>query len=73
LQVFNEHLKRSKAVRDCLRLLSFNSIIESSHLGAQAAAMLSIAKGINGISNEWSQITNKSGESMGRFSGWTRT
>lgn len=64
MQLFSEHLQRSKAVRDRLRLLSFNSIIESSHLGTQAAAMLSIAKGINGISNEWSQITDKSEESM---------
>ena len=34
MQLVNEHLGKSKAVRDCLQLLTFNSIIEATHVGA---------------------------------------
>ena len=36
MQLVNEHLQRSKSVGNHLQLLTFNSIIEASRLGAQA-------------------------------------
>jgi hypothetical protein len=64
MQLVGEHLQRSKSVRDRLRLLAFNSIIEASHLGTQAAAILAISKSIKGISAAWSEITDQSGHAM---------
>jgi hypothetical protein len=63
-QLVSEHLQRSKSVRDHLQLLTFNSIIEASGLGTQAAAILAIANCIKGISTEWSQITGQSEQAM---------
>lgn len=59
-----EHLQRSKSIRDHLQLLTFNSIIEASRLGTQAAAILAIAQSIKGVSAEWSEITDRSGRTM---------
>jgi hypothetical protein len=64
MQFVNEHVQKSRSVRDRLRLLSFNSIIEASHLGTKADAVLAIAKTIKEISAEWSQITDRSGRAM---------
>jgi DNA repair exonuclease SbcCD ATPase subunit len=64
MQFVSEHLQRSRSIRDRLRLLSFNSIIEASHLGAKAAAVLSVAKTIKEISGEWAQITERSERAM---------
>ena len=64
MQFVSEHVQRSKSVRERLRLLSFNSIIEASHLGAKADAVLAIAKTIQEISAEWSQVTDRSGHAM---------
>jgi hypothetical protein len=64
MQLVSEHLQRSKSVRDRLRLLAFNSIIEASHLGTQADAILAISKSIKGISAAWGQITEQSGHAM---------
>ena len=64
MQLVSEHLQRSKSVRDRLRLLAFNSIIEASHLGTQADAILAISTSIKGISAAWGQITEQSGHAM---------
>ncbi len=64
MQLVTEHLRRSKLVRDHLQLLTFNSIIEASRLGAQAAAILAIANCIKRISAEWGQITDQSGHAL---------
>jgi hypothetical protein len=56
----SEHLQRSRSVRDRLRMLAFNSIIEASHLGTQAEAILAISKSIKEISEAWSKITGQS-------------
>lgn len=61
MQLVTEHLNRSKSVRDHLQLLTFNSIIEASRLGGQAAAILAIANCIKQISVEWGKITDQSG------------
>jgi len=60
MQLVNEHMQESKAVRNRLRMLSFNSIIEASRLGKQAGAILAIARNIKEISAEWSMITEQS-------------
>jgi hypothetical protein len=64
LQLVSEHVQRSKSIRDRLRLLTFNSIIEASRLGTQAAAILAIAECIKGVAAEWNQITDQSGAAM---------
>ncbi len=64
MQFVREHVLRSRAIRDRLRLLSFNSIIEASRFGRKAQAVLEIARSIKEISAEWSQITERSGEAM---------
>jgi len=64
MQLVSEHLQRSKSVRDRLRMLAFNSIIEANHLGARAAAILAISTSIKGISAAWSEITDRSGQAM---------
>jgi uncharacterized protein YoxC len=64
MHLVSEHLRRSKSVRDCLQLLTFNSIIEATHIGAQANAILAIAKNIENISAEWNEFTRQSGLAM---------
>lgn len=64
MQLVSEHLQRSKSVRNRLQLLSFNSIIEASHLGTQADAILVISQNIKGISAEWSELTEQTGQAM---------
>lgn len=60
MQLVREHVQRAESVRDRLRLLAFNSIVEASHLGAKADAILSISKSIKEISAEWAEITDRS-------------
>jgi methyl-accepting chemotaxis protein len=60
MQLVSEHLVRSKAVRDRLQLLMFNSIVEASHLGTQADGILEISKSIKRISAAWAEITTQS-------------
>lgn len=64
MQLVSEHLQRSKSIRDRLRLLAFNSIVEASHLGTQADVILAISTSIKGISTAWSQITDQSSLTM---------
>ena len=64
MQFVSEHAQRSRSIRDRLRLLSFNSIIEANNLGTKADAVLAIAKTIKEISAEWSQITDRCGHAM---------
>ena len=64
MQFVTEHVRRSRSILGRLRLLSFNSIIEASHLGTKADAVLAIAKTIKEISVEWSAITGHSGDAM---------
>jgi hypothetical protein len=64
MQLVSEHLQRSKSIRDRLRLLAFNSIIEASHLGIKADVILAISKSIKEVSMAWTQITNQSEQAM---------
>ena len=70
MQLVREHLQRSKSIRDRLQLLTFNSIIEASRLGTQAAAILAIAQYIKGVSAEWGEITDRSGRRCKRSWNW---
>jgi hypothetical protein len=63
-QLVSEHLQRSKSIGDRLRLLAFNSIIEASHLGTQADAILAISSIIKEVSSEWNEIADQSGRAM---------
>jgi methyl-accepting chemotaxis protein len=62
MELVSDHLERSKFIRDRLRLLTFNSIIEASRLGIQADAILEISQSIKRISVEWSDVTDRSGQ-----------
>jgi len=64
MQLFSEHLQKSESGCNRFRIISFNSIIESSHLGERGGAMLAIAKAIGGISEEWSRITDQSAQAV---------
>jgi hypothetical protein len=64
MQLVGEHLERSKAVRDRLQLLMFNSIIEARHLGAQADGILEISTSIQRISAAWRELTAESEAAM---------
>jgi hypothetical protein len=63
-QLVGEHLQRSKSIRDRLRMLAFNSIIEASHLGIKADVILAISKSIKEVSASWSQVTDHSEQAM---------
>ena len=69
MQLVSDHVQRSKAVRDRLRLLTFNSIIEASRLGAKADTILAIADGIKDVSREWEGITQQSEKAMQQILG----
>ena len=62
-----EHLARSKAVRERLQLLMFNSIVEASHLGTQADGILEISRTIKRISAAWSGLTGESEQAVGHI------
>ncbi len=64
LQLVSEHLERSRAVRERLQLLMFNSIVEASHLGSQADGILEISNTIKRLSGEWSALTQQSEGAM---------
>ncbi|HEX4037867.1 MAG TPA: hypothetical protein VHX37_07395 [Acidobacteriaceae bacterium] len=69
MPLVSEHLERSKAVRERLQLLMFNSIVEASHLGSQADGILEISRTIKRISAAWSGLTGDSEEAVGRIRG----
>ncbi|HEY6447034.1 MAG TPA: methyl-accepting chemotaxis protein [Acidobacteriaceae bacterium] len=60
MELITAHLEQSRSVRDRLRLLMFNSIIEASRLGSQADAILEIARSIQRISLAWDEATDRS-------------
>ncbi|MGA7558902.1 MAG: hypothetical protein WBW01_04440 [Terriglobales bacterium] len=64
MQLVSEHLQRSKSVRDRLQMLTLNSIVEASRLGARAATISAIAACIKDVSAQWNQITEQSGQAM---------
>jgi hypothetical protein len=69
MQLVSEHLERSKAVRERLQLLMFNSIVEASHLGRQADGILAISTTIKRIAAAWSGITSESEKAMDEIAG----
>jgi hypothetical protein len=64
MQLVSEHVQRSKSIGDRLRLLAFNSIIESEHLGTQAGAIWAISKSIKEVSAKWHRITDQSEQTL---------
>ena len=67
MQLVAEHVEKSRIVRDRLQLLTFNSIVEASHLGSKADAILEISQSIKRISVTWSGMTDHSAESMNQI------
>jgi hypothetical protein len=64
MRLVGEHLRKSTNVRDRLRLLTFNSIIEANRLGNKADAIMTISHRIKGISSMWDDITEQSASAM---------
>lgn len=64
MQLVHEHLETSKSVRERLQLLTFNSIVEASHLGTQANGILEISRNIRRIGAEWGENTGRSEQTM---------
>jgi len=59
-----EHLQKAESARNQLRLLTFNSVIEASRLGAKADTICVIADGIAEVAVEWSKIMEQSGSAL---------
>lgn len=59
-QLVAEHLQKSEAARNRLRLLTFNSVIEASRLGSRADTICVIADRIAEVAAEWNGITDRS-------------
>jgi hypothetical protein len=59
-ELVTEHIQKSESARKRLRLLTFNSVVEASHLGAKADAICVIAGGIAEVSVQWSEISERS-------------
>jgi hypothetical protein len=64
MQLVSEHVEKSRYVRDRLQLLTFNSIIEASHLGSKADTILEISQSIKRVSLSWSELTERSAQAM---------
>ncbi|MGD0986284.1 MAG: hypothetical protein ABR874_00650 [Candidatus Sulfotelmatobacter sp.] len=54
------HLRQSRAIRDRLQLLMFNSLIEANRLGRRGVVVSAIANLIRGVSEQWTSITEQS-------------
>jgi hypothetical protein len=64
LQFVDQHVKKSRTTRQLLHMLSLNSIVEASHLGGRANAILQIGNGITSLSADWGQVTDQSETAM---------
>jgi hypothetical protein len=60
VQLIDHQVKNARVVRQLLHLLSLNSIVEASRLGARANPILELGNGISELSVEWSRITGQS-------------
>jgi hypothetical protein len=69
LRLIERQGKKAAAVRQLLHLLSLNSSVEASGLGARANAILEISNGISEISSEWRTITDRSESLMQEIAG----
>jgi hypothetical protein len=59
-ELVKEHIQKSDSSRNRLRLLTFNSVVEASHLGEKADAICVIADGIAEVSVQWGRISEQS-------------
>jgi hypothetical protein len=66
-ELVTEHIQKSESARNRLRLLTFNSVVEASHLGAKADAICVIADGIAEVSVQWSEISERSRSALQRI------
>ncbi len=64
MQLVREHVQRQQSVRDRLRMLAFNSIIEANHLGTKADGILAISNSIKEISTTWSEFADQSEQAL---------
>lgn len=63
-ELVKEHIQKSESARNRLRLLTFNSVVEASRLGAKADSICVIASGIAEVSANWSKISEQSGSAL---------
>jgi ElaB/YqjD/DUF883 family membrane-anchored ribosome-binding protein len=64
VHLIEQQVAQARVVHQMLHLLSLNSIVEASRLGARANPILEIGNGISELSMEWSRITDRSDQSM---------
>jgi hypothetical protein len=64
VQLIDQQVKKALTIGQLLHLLSLNSIVEASRLGARANAILEIGNGISELSIEWRTITSRSEQAM---------
>lgn len=60
LALVSDNSQTSRITRDRLKLLSFNSVIESRNLGGKTGVMLEISRNITRIASEWGDIAQES-------------
>jgi hypothetical protein len=64
MKIVRAHLELSQAACERMHRLNLNAIIEATHLGDRAAAVLEIAGQISRISADWSELTSRSSQNM---------
>jgi hypothetical protein len=64
MQLVAEHQKEFGYVRNRMQLLTFNSMVEASHLGSRADTILEISQSIKRISFAWGGMTVRSEQAM---------
>lgn len=57
--LIGEHLEQSLSVRERVRLLMFNSIVEAGRLGTRADAMMEIARSIQRVATAWNEAADR--------------
>lgn len=68
-KIVTEHLQKSASARNRLRFLTFNSVIEASHLGSQADTICVIADGISEVAERWNEVAERSSDALQEIAG----
>lgn len=63
--LIDAHLQESLSVRERVRLLMFNSIVEAGRLGTRADAMMEIARSIQSVAGAWNDAAERIRDARG--------
>jgi len=67
MQLFSDHLQKSKSVSDRFQILSFTQLLSPATWAREAEPWLAIAKIIGRISEQWGEITGQSSRRCKRY------